>query len=61
MLPFGKEELDYISRLDAKADIRMLRTEVRANKQTAVRLRWSEREREREEAVWLDGHVLVWW
>lgn len=30
MLPFGREELDYIAALDAKADIRMLRTEVSA-------------------------------
>ena len=28
MLPFGREELDYIAALDAKADIRMLRQEV---------------------------------
>ncbi|KAL4448442.1 hypothetical protein ABPG75_005661 [Micractinium tetrahymenae] len=28
MMPFGREELDYIAALDAKADIRMLRTEV---------------------------------
>lgn len=28
MLPFGREELEYIARLDAKADVRMLRTEV---------------------------------
>ena len=30
MLPFGREELDYIAALDAKADIRMLRQEVGA-------------------------------
>ena len=52
MLPFGKEELDYISRLDAKADIRMLRTEVRESKQTTgVR---------GEAATWLGSHALVW-
>ncbi|PSC70453.1 phosphatidylinositol 4-kinase gamma 7-like isoform B [Micractinium conductrix] len=28
MLPFGREELEYIAALDAKADIRMLRAEV---------------------------------
>lgn len=28
MLPFGREELEYIARLDAKADIQMLRQEV---------------------------------
>ena len=31
MLPFGREELEYIARLDAKADVRMLRTEVRVD------------------------------
>lgn len=38
MLPFGREELEYIANLDAEADIRMLRTEVPSLREESLRV-----------------------
>ena len=37
MLPFSKEELDYIARLDVDADCRLLRTELPWLREAALR------------------------
>lgn len=37
MMPFGKEELDYISRLDAQKDIELLRRELPSIREESLR------------------------
>lgn len=38
MLPFGREELDYIARLDVKADIALLRRELPSIREESLRM-----------------------
>ena len=38
MMPFGREELDYIASLDAAADVEMLRREVPSLREESLRL-----------------------